>query len=78
MKGRTFTAEFKLAIVQAAMSGEKTIAQLCREHTLSDSVIHSWKKRYRDQGEAAFTTTPAATESSADQELVRVRNRVAE
>lgn len=55
MQGRTFTAEFKLQIVTAALSGEKSVAQLCREHHLSDSVMHTWKKRSREQGEAAFT-----------------------
>ena len=78
MKGRTFTAEFKLQIVRAALSGEKTVAQLCREHNLSDSVIHTWKKRYREQGEAAFTDPRAGTESPEEQELRMLRNRVAE
>ena len=78
MKGRTCTAEFKLQIVTAALSGEQTVAQLCREHNLSDSVIHTWKKRYREQGEAAFTVSRASTESPEEQELHLLRNRVAE
>ena len=47
MKNRVFTPEFKLSIVKALTSGEKTVVQLCREHNLSDSLIHNWKKLYR-------------------------------
>lgn len=81
MKNRVFTPEFKLSIVKASLSGEKSIVQLCREHNLSDSLIHNWRKLYRDKGEAAFTaptysrTAPASNE---DQELRNLKNRVAE
>ncbi len=81
MKGRTFTPEFKLKLVKAVLSGEKTIIQLCREHNLSDSLIHNWKKLYREKGEAAFTaptqsrTIPA---SAKQQELDSLRQQVAE
>ena len=59
--------------------------QLCREHNLSDSLIHNWKKLYGEKGEAAFTasthsrsrsiSTPASPEA---QELQALRNKVAE
>ncbi len=81
MQGRSFTPEFKLKIVRAVLSGEKTVIQLCREHNLSDSLIHNWKKLYREKGEAAFTaptqsrTTPASAEQQA---LTALRQRVAE
>lgn len=83
MKNRVFTPEFKLNIVRVMANGEKTVIQLCREHNLSDSLIHNWKKLYREKGEAAFTTpthsragaTPASLQ---DQELRALRNKVAE
>ena len=83
MKNRVFTPEFKLSIVRALASGEKTVIQLCREHNLSDSLIHNWKKLYREKGEAAFTApthsranpTPASQE---EHELQALRNKVAE
>lgn len=81
MKGRVFTAEFKLNIVRQVLAGEKTVVQLCREHNLSDSLIHNWKKLYREKGEAAFTTSTARTitsETPEAQELRELRNRVAE
>jgi transposase len=85
MKGRIFTPEFKLSVVRAGLSGEKSVVQLCREHNLSDSCIHNWEKLYREKGEAAFTTPtiarngPAtASLSEEEQELLTLRNKVAE
>lgn len=83
MKNRVFTPEFKLSIVRALANGEKTVIQLCREHNLSDSLIHNWKKLYREKGEAAFTA-PTHSRSSANpaspeaQEVRALRNKVAE
>lgn len=83
MKNRVFTPEFKLSIVRAVLNNEKTVIQLCREHSLSDSLIHNWKKLYRDKGEAAFTApthsrTISAPASEQDHELRALRNKVAE
>ncbi|NWJ45457.1 MAG: transposase [Chloroflexi bacterium] len=81
MQGRSFNPEFKLKIVRAVLSGEKTVIQVCREHNLSESLIHNWKKLYREKGEVAFTTatqsriTPVTTEQ---QEITALRQRVAE
>jgi transposase-like protein len=85
MKGRIFTPEFKLSVVRAVLSGEKSVVQLCREHNLSDRCIHNWKKLYRQKGEAAFTAPTIARSGSAtvplseeEQELAALRNKVAE
>lgn len=83
MKNRVFTPEFKLSIVKALNSGEKSVVQLCREHNLSDSLIHNWKKLYREKGEAAFITPTHSRGTSSplsaeQEELQALRNKVAE
>jgi transposase len=81
MKNRVFTPEFKLKIVRAVLNEEKTVVQLCREHNLSDSLIHNCKKLYREKGEAAFTSqahSRTAPASAEEQELLDLRNKVAE
>ena len=67
------------------LSGEKSVVQLCREHTISDSCIHNWKKLYREKGEVAFTAPTIARSGSAtaslseeEHELLALRNKVAE
>jgi len=56
---------------------------LCREHNLSDSLSHNWKKLYREKGEAAFTApthsrTSTIPTSAEDHALQALRNKVAE
>ena len=64
MPGRTFTREFKLALVRQLASGEKRPAQVCREHGLADSVLARWRREYTERGEAAFTPHAGSSESS--------------
>lgn len=42
-KYRTFTAEFKAQVVMAVLTGDKTVAAVCRQHQLSDTVFYRWK-----------------------------------
>ncbi len=56
-RGRTCTREFKLELCRQVTTGEKRLAQLCREHDLAESsVLLRWRKEeYEARGEAAFT-----------------------
>lgn len=54
-RGRTFTREFKLAVVQQVERGERRPVQVCREHGLADGVLWRWRREYAARGEAAFT-----------------------
>jgi transposase-like protein len=64
-RGRTFTREFKLAVVQQVESGARP-AQVCREHGLAEAVLWRWRREYAERGTAAFappeTGSPAALE----------------
>lgn len=60
-RGRTFTREFKLAVVRQIESGERRPAQVCREHGLADGVLWRWRREYAARGEAAFA--PPAPDS---------------
>ena len=51
---RTYTREFKLTIVRQLVSGEKRMAQLCREHNLAEVVVRRWRDQYESLGEAAW------------------------
>jgi len=48
-KPRKFSPEFKAKIVLAALRGERTLAALCRQHRLSDTVISRWKQQQLKQ-----------------------------
>ena len=53
-RGRVFSREFKLSVVQQVVSGEKRPAQVCREHGLAEGLLLRWRREYEARGEAAF------------------------
>jgi transposase-like protein len=61
---RQFRAELKREICRQLVSGEKRLAQICREYALADSVVIRWRKTYQEHGEAAFAPAEAATISA--------------
>lgn len=46
MKAGQFSNEQIVAILQGATSGEKSQAQLCREHGVSENTFYTWKRKY--------------------------------
>ena len=40
---RKFTAQQKLELVMASLRGERSIAVLCREHRISESLLRRWR-----------------------------------
>ncbi len=73
MARRRFKPEFKRRVVEEWRSGEKGIAQICREHQLADSLVRRWKQELEVRGPDAWKS------SSRDSgELVAAQRRVAE
>src|SRR5829696_8691662 len=40
---RKFTAQQKFELVMASLRGERSIAELCREHQISESLLRRWR-----------------------------------
>lgn len=53
-KHRKFSPEFKTQIVLQLISGEKTRAELCREHRISSQQLGNWKKQFLDNASSLF------------------------
>jgi len=53
-KRRTFSAEFKLDTVLEGLRGEKTIAQVCREREITDSLYYKWRDQFYDRAVEIF------------------------
>ena len=71
-KYRKFTAQQKLELVMASLRGERSIAELCREHQISETLLRRW----RDQAlEAAGERLAGGQERSQASEQ---RRRIAE
>ncbi len=53
-KRRTYTPEFKAAVVLAVISGTKTAAEVCREHRIKPSLLTRWKQQFLAQADQIF------------------------
>jgi transposase-like protein len=53
-KYRTFTPEFKSQVVLQVLTGTKSVAEVCREHKLKDSVFYRWKDEFLQNAAKVF------------------------
>jgi transposase len=51
---RQHSAEFKFEMVRQLQTGERRLAQLCREHELDPGMVRSWRARVEKYGAQAF------------------------
>ena len=51
---RRFSAEFKFEVVRQVETGEKRLAQVCRQHDLDPAMVRDWRFRVQKKGELAF------------------------
>lgn len=71
---RSFTPEFKAEVVLQYLAGQKSVAEICREHRLKDSLFYRWKDEFLAGAAQAFVrgagqqTQAAATERIAELE----------
>ena len=50
MKRRHFSPEEKMAIILTGLKGEQSIAEICREHQISQSQYYKWRDRFLEAG----------------------------
>jgi putative transposase len=55
MSARTFARDFKLDVCRQMSNGGRRPSQICREHSLSASMVTRWKNEYKERGENSFT-----------------------
>jgi len=76
-----YSAEEKIRVVLAGLRGEESIASLCRQEGISESLYYSWSKEFLEAGKrrlagdtARHATSPEVkdlrTESAALKEVV--------
>jgi transposase len=61
-KYRKFTAQQKTEIVLASLRGNKTMAELCREHEIADSLLRKWREQFLAAGAERLSGKAERTE----------------
>jgi transposase len=70
-KRTTYTAEFKRQAVRMLTDQKLSVAEAARRLGVGENLLHTWRKAFRQQGEAAFPGHGQPT--PADDELRRLR-----
>lgn len=50
MKQRKWTAEEKLAIVMEGLKEKRSVADICREHKISQTLYYRWRDKFLEAG----------------------------
>ena len=53
-KRRTFSPGFKFEAVLDMVRGEKTLAQICRERDISESLLYKWRDAFFERAPSLF------------------------
>ncbi len=71
---RKFSAEFKTQIVLQVLSGEKSLAEVCREHQLTAQMVGNWKQQFLAHASRAFA--PEAANSGEPERIAELERMV--
>lgn len=59
---RDFTSEFKAQVVISVLTGEKTVGEISREHTIHSHVVSRWKNELVENAASVFERANHTTE----------------
>ncbi|AIE84707.1 transposase [Fimbriimonas ginsengisoli] len=65
---RVFAPEFKLRLVVQIVSGQRTLADLSREHQIKDSLLARWRDQFLEKAPEMFGAAPTGQERLAELE----------
>ena len=54
-KNRKFTDKQKRELVLASFRGDRSVAEICREHDIFESLLRRWRDQLVEAGAARFT-----------------------
>lgn len=71
MKARKWSAEEKLAIVLEGLRGQRSVAEICREHQISQALYYRWRDKFLEAGQKALSN------GGSGDEVKMLRSKVA-
>lgn len=75
-KRRTFNAEFKLDTVMEGVRGEKSIAQICRERGITDSLYYKWREQFVERATEVFEDQRGTAQNEKDERIADLERMV--
>lgn len=75
-KRRKFSAEFKLDTVMEGLRGDKSIAQICRERDITESLYYKWKQTFLERATEIFEDNRSMTNDGKDEQIAELERMV--
>ena len=70
-KYRKWTAQQKLEIVLAGLRGDRSVAEVCREHQISETLYYTWREKLLEGGAERLSGKEERTEIAELRKRVR-------
>ena len=79
-KRKRFTPEFKAEVVIAALSGESSEAEICRQHNITAAQLSQWKRQLLENAATLFESNRKQSDASTERiaELEQLAGRLAQ
>ena len=75
-KQRKYTPEFKLETVLEGIRGEKSIAQLCRDREIKDSLYYKWRQEFLERAPQLFVDQRQTVNDGKDEQIAELERMV--
>lgn len=75
-KRKEYKADFKLEVVLEGLRGEKSIAQLCREKRITDSLYYRWRDQFVAKAPEIFAEAGQSIDEEAQAQIVDLERMV--
>jgi|SRR5579884_496507 transposase-like protein len=75
-KHKHYDAKLKTQIVLEVLKGQKSLAQICREHEVSADLVCHWRDVFLERASQVFTDPRAAARQSQEQERIAELERM--
>lgn len=63
MRQRKWTADEKLVIVMEGLKDKKSVADICREHKVSQTLYYKWRDKFLEGGRKALDHSASGEEA---------------
>jgi transposase-like protein len=75
-KRRTYSAEYKLDTVMEGIRGEKSIAQICRERGIKDTLYYKWRDIFTEHAKEIFETQRSTAQQKREERIAELERMV--
>lgn len=71
-----YSAELKTQVVLEVLKGEKTLAQICREHEVAADLVCHWRDVFLERAPQVFVDPRATNKGSSDEQRIAELERM--